>query len=325
MRRREVIATLGSAAAWPLVARAQQAVRVPRICYLSPAARFNHLDEAFENALHQLGWVKGRDINIEYRYTDGRQDKIAPLVTEVIGLGPDLFVAWGPPLALGIKQAAPQSPVVFLITAFDPIELGLVSNLSRPGGNVTGITFASEQIIAKRLELLKEVVPSLARVAVLFSTERNRSSETLNALKTAAKAFRIELDEVEVEVPQSLEAAMREAKHRGAQAVYVWQGGFSFAFGKEISDVANALGLPSIHWFREAVLAGGLLAYATDLIQEAERGAAYVDKILRGTPPGSLPVEQMSKYELVINLKTAKVLGLTIAPSIMARAHEVIE
>src|SRR5262249_31438208 len=145
--------------------------------------------------------------------------------------------------------------------------------------------------------LLKEVVPSLARVAVLFSTELNRSSETMDALVAAAKALRVELDEVEVEVPQSLEAAMRGAKHRGAQAVYVWPNGFSFSFGKQLADVANAHGLPSIHWLREAVLAGGLLAYATDLRLQAERGAAYVDKILRGTPAGSLPIELMSKYD----------------------------
>src|SRR5215510_2462420 len=306
MRRREFIATLGSAAAWPLVARAQQSGRVRRIGYLSPADRFNPVDEAFESALQQLGWVKDRDIKIEYRYTDGRQDKVGPLVAEVVGLGLDLFVAWSAPLAVEIKQAAPQSPVVFLTTTLDPIALGLVSKFARPGGNVTGITFASE-IIAKRLELLKEVVPSLARVAVLFSTERNRSSGTMDALKAAAKAFRVELDEVEVEVPQALDAAMREVKHRGAQAVYVWPSGFSFSFGKEISDVANAHGLPSIQPFREAAFAGGPLAYATDLRQQAVRGAAYVDKILRGTPAGSLPVEQMSKYELLINLKTAKV------------------
>jgi len=325
MKRREFLAFVSGGFASPWAARAQQSDRVRRIGYLSPAARFNHLDEAFENALQQLGWVKDRDIKIEYRYTDGRQDKVGPVVTEVVGLRLDLFVAWSPPLALGIKQAAPQSPVVFLMTTVDPIALGLVSNLARPGGNVTGIAFASEQIIAKRLQLLKEVVSSLARVAVLFSTELNRSSETMDALKAAAKALRVELDEVEVEVPQSLEAAIRGAKHRGAQAVYVRPNGFSFAFRKEISDVASAHGLPSIHWLREAVLAGGLLAYATDLKQQAERGAAYVDKILRGTPAGSLPIELMSKYELVINLKTATALGLTIPPTLLARADEVIE
>jgi putative ABC transport system substrate-binding protein len=276
------------------------------------------VDEAFEKPLEQLGWVRDRNIKIEYRYTAGRQDKVGPLVAELDGLRPNLFVAWRAPVALGVKQAAPQSPVVFLGT--NPIEFGLVSNVDRPGANVTGIAgHASKQIIAKRLELLKEAVPSLARVAVLFSTERMRSSETMNALKAAAKALRVELDEIEVEVPEALETAMRGAKDRGAQAVYVWAGGFSYAFAKGNLRVANAVSLPSIHPFREGALAGGLVAYAPDL------GAAYVDKILRGTQAGSLPVEQLSKYELLINLNTAKALGLTIPPTLLVRANEVIE
>lgn len=229
------------------------------------------------------------------------------------------------PLALAVKQAAPQNPVVFLGHA-DPIEFGVVSNLAHPGGNVTGIAGnASEQIAAKRLEFLKEVLPSLARVAVLSSTERNRSSGEVNAFKAAAKAIRVQLDEIEVDVPEALEAAIRAAKDRGVQGVYVWAGGFSFAFGKQISDIANTHGLPSIHPFRQSALAGGLLAYASDLREMARRGAAYVDKILRGTQAGSLPVEQMSKYELLINVKTAKVLGLTIPPALLVRADEVID
>jgi putative ABC transport system substrate-binding protein len=218
VRRREFITLLGGATAWPFNAYAQQPAKVPRIGYLSPATAFNPVDEAFEKSLEQLGWVRDRNIKIEYRYTGGRQDKVGPLVAEVVGLDLDLFVAWSPPLALAVKQGAPQSPVVFLGT-INLIEFGLVSNLARPGGNVTGITgLASEQITAKRLELLKEAVPSLARVAVLFSTERNRSSGAMDALKTAAKAFRVELDEFEVEVPQALARSMHDGKDfaRGA-------------------------------------------------------------------------------------------------------------
>jgi putative tryptophan/tyrosine transport system substrate-binding protein len=147
----------------------------------------------------------------------------------------------------------------------------------------------------------------------------------MDALKAAAKVLRVELDEIEIEVPQDLEAAIRGAKDRGAQGVYVWTGGFTFSYGKQISDIANAHGLPSIHQFREAVLAGGLLAYAPDLREMARRGAAYVDKILRGTQAGSLPVEQMSKYELLINLKTAQVLGLTIPPALLVRIFDSTE
>jgi putative tryptophan/tyrosine transport system substrate-binding protein len=164
------------------------------------------VDEAFEKSLEQL-----RNIKIEYRYTGGRQGKVAPLVAELVGLGPDLFVAWTAPVALGVKQAAPQSPVAVVFLGTNPIEFGLVSNLAHPGGNVTGIAGqASKQIIAKRLELLKEAVPSLARVAVLFSTERIRSSGEMDALKAAAKGLRVELDEIEVEAPQDLARSMHD-------------------------------------------------------------------------------------------------------------------
>jgi putative tryptophan/tyrosine transport system substrate-binding protein len=271
MKRREFFTLLGGATAWPFNAYAQQPTKLRRIAYLSPSATFNPVDEAFEKSLEVLGWVRDQNIKIEYRYTRGRQDKVAPLVAEVVGLGLDLFVTWGPPLALAVKQAAPQSPVVFLGHA-DPVAFGVVSNLARPGGNVTGIAaHASEQIDAKRLELLKEAVPSLARVAVLFSTERNRGSGEMDAVKAAAKALRVQLDEIEVEIPEALDAAISGAKDRGAQGIYVWIGGFAFSFGKRISDIANANGLPSIHPFREGAVAGGLLAYASDIKEMARR------------------------------------------------------
>jgi putative ABC transport system substrate-binding protein len=189
---------------------------------------------------------------------------------------------------------------------------------------------ASEQLGAKRLEFLKEAIPSLSRVAILFSSERislggNRTSGSIDAAKAAAKALHVELDEVVVKAPQELEAAMRATKERGAQAIYVTGNGFSYSFVKEICDAANANGLPTIHSYREAALAGGLFAYGANLREEARRLATYVDKILRGTEPGSIPVEYMSKYELLINLKTAKALGITIPPSLLARADEIID
>jgi ABC-type uncharacterized transport system substrate-binding protein len=329
MRRRDFLSSFGVAAMWPITARAQQRNQVRRIGYLSPAAVFNAVDEAFEASLQQLGWAKGRNIDIDYHFTSGRQDKVGPLVQEVIHRDLELFVAWSPALALEVKQAAPKHPLVFL--GGDGIAWGLVSNVARPGGNVTGIApYASEQMGTKRLELLKEAMPSLSRVALLFSSERislkgNRDSASLDATRAAAKVFRVELDEVVVEVPQELGASMRAAKERGAQAVYATAGGFQYAFAKEICDAANANGLPSIHVYREGALAGGLLAYGTDLREMARRAAAYVDKILRGTEPGSIPIEYMSKFELLINLKTAKTLSLTVPPSLLARADEVIE
>jgi ABC-type uncharacterized transport system substrate-binding protein len=326
MRRRGFISLLGgAAAAWPLAARAQQPAKVSQIGYISPVAGRNPVDEAFEEGLRQHGWAKDQNIRIEYRYTGGRQDTVSPLVTEVIGLGLDALVTWGPPLSLAAKRTGTEIPLVFLIT-FDPVDIGLVSNLARPGGNVTGVTsLASLEIFAKRLQLVAEFLPSLTRVVVLASSEQTRSSRAKDALAAAAKALGIELHDFEVQAPSDLESVIRNAKDQGIQALYVWPSGFTFSFAKQISDIASANRLPSIHSFREGALAGGLLAYAADLKEEARRGAAYIDRILRGTPPGTLPVEQLSKYELLINLKTAKALSLNVPPTLLALADEVIE
>ena len=324
MKRREFIAALGGAAAWPLAARAQQPERMRRIAVLSPAADHNPVDEAFEEVLRQRGWVPGRNITIEIRYTSGRQDAVAPIVAEIAALKLDAIVAWSHPIALAMKSAT-QVPLVFLI-AFDPIDVGLVSNLAAPEGNVTGITsLASLQIVAKRLQLLKEVAPSLRSVAVLLSTEQIRSRAAHDALIAAAAALKLELHDVEVKTPADLALAFRKAKEQGVEALYVWTTGFAFSFPKQIAELAITYRLPSLFPFREGVLSGGLLAYAADLKQSARRGAEYIDGIFNGAQPSSLPVEQLSKYDLLINLKTAKALGLTVPHSLLAGAVEVIE
>jgi putative ABC transport system substrate-binding protein len=322
IRRRDFITLVGGAAAWPLAARGQQPIK--RIGHLSPAAGRNHLTEAFEEALGQRGWVPGRNIAIEYRYTGGRQDAVAPIVADIAQLKLDAIVAWSPPLALAVKRAV-QVPLVFLIT-FDPVEVGLVSNLATPEGNVTGITsLASLEIIAKRLQLLKEAAPSIRSVAVLISSEQLRSRGGHDALITAARALSLELHDAEVSTSADLPLAIPKAKEQGAEALYVWPSGFAFSFGKQIADLADTHRLPSLHPFREGALSGGLLAYAADLKQSAQRGADYIDRILKGSQPSSLPVEQLSKYELLINLKTAKALGLEISPTLLVRADQVIE
>jgi putative ABC transport system substrate-binding protein len=215
--------------------------------------------------------------------------------------------------------------MVFLIT-FDPVDIGLVSNLARPGGNITGVTgLATDEIFAKRLQLAMQLVPSVARIAVLVSPEQTRFSRAKDALTTAAKVLGVELYDLEVQAPSKLEDAIRNAEDQGVQALYIWPNGFNYSFAKQIVDIANAKRLPSVWPMREGAQAGGLMAYGADLKEGARRLAAYVDKILRGTPPGTLPVEQLSKYELLINLKTAKALGLTIPPNVLAIADEVIE
>jgi putative tryptophan/tyrosine transport system substrate-binding protein len=326
MKRRKFISLVSaSAVAWPIATRAQPTGKVARVGIISPATGRAVGDDAFEESLQQLGWTKNENVIIEFRYTGGRQDTVLPLVTEVLGLGVDVLVTTGPPLSLAAQRASTQIPLVFLIT-FDPVDLGLVSNIARPGGNVTGVTSAASlDIFAKRLQLLREFLPSLARVAVLVSTEQTRSTRANDTLNTAASSLGIELRDLEIRAPAELEGAIRDAKNGGTQALYVWPSGFTFSFAKQISDIANAHGMPSCHSFREGALAGGLLAYAADLKEMGRGGAAYVDKILRGTQPGMLPVEQLTKYELVINLRTSKALGLTAPPTILATADEVIE
>jgi putative tryptophan/tyrosine transport system substrate-binding protein len=326
MRRRSFLAIVLLTVTLPFASEAQQSSKIAHIGYLGPAAARNPVEDAFEEKLEQLGWVKERNIKIDYRFSGGRQDKVDALAAEIINLGVDVIVAWSPPMALAAKRATTKTPVVFLIQT-DPVSWGLVPNYANPGANITGITniFATAEAVSKYLEFLKEAVPSLGRVAVLVSTERNMSSELKSALTAAAKSLTVELDELEIETPSEIAGVVRKAKDRGAQALFAWGGGFTFSYAKEISDVANTIGLPSIHCFRESALAGGMLAYGADLREEVRRGAVYVDKILKGARAGSLPVEQLSKYSLVLNLKTANSLGVAIPPTLLALADEVIE
>jgi putative ABC transport system substrate-binding protein len=304
---------------------AQSASKVVRIGYLSPAASRTPADQAFEDALRGHGWIAGQNISIEYRYSAGQQDATARLTTEIVNSDPNIIVVWGPAFALAAKRATTTTPIVFFILT-DPVAWGIVRSYAHPGGNITGITtFASNEIIAKFLEFSKEAVPSLARLAVLFSTEQTVNREHKAVMAAAAKSLSIELDEIEIGEPSDLASEVPKAKDRGAQALFVWPTGLAFSFAKQISDVALTNRLPSIHPYTEGALAGGLLGYGPDFTEEARRGAAYVDKILKGDRPSGLPVEQVSKYELVVNLKTAKALGLTVPPALLARADEVIE
>jgi putative ABC transport system substrate-binding protein len=304
---------------------AQGASKTVRIGYLSPAASRTPADAAFEDALRGHGWIADQNISIDYRYSAGQQDLTAALTDEIMGLDPDIIVVWGPAFALAAKQATTRIPIVFFILT-DPVVWSLVRNYAHPEGNITGITtFASNEIITKFLELSKEAVPSLTRLAVLFSTERTVNGEHKAAMAAAARSLRIELDEVEVGRLSDLTDAIRRAKERGAEALFVWPTGFAFTFAKQISDVALTNRLPSVHPYTEGARAGGLLGYGPDFTEEARRGAAYVDKILKGDQPSSLPIEQISKYALVLNLKTATALGLAIAPSLLVRADDVVE
>jgi len=326
-RRRFLLTSLAGALVAPLAVEAQQVGKIPTIGFLIPASAPRPLVGVFEQSLQGFGWIKGQNVRIEIRSAAmGPAGEVAPVVAELLGLGADVLVVSGTVAALAAKQTTAQIPVVFLATG-DPVSLGLVSNLARPGGNVTGISaIASSEEFAKRLALLKEAVPSVARVALLVGAD-GRTLLNLNrpTMTAAASSLRLGLQEVQVETPGELETAVRQAKGQGAQALYIWPSGFTFAYGKQVSDLALQIRLPSVHPFTENAVAGGLFSYSASLTDIIRRGAAYVDKILRGAKPGDLPIEQPTKFDLVINLKTAKALGLTIPPSLLARADQVIE
>jgi putative ABC transport system substrate-binding protein len=307
-----------------IAAEAQQAAKIPKIGYLSPAAGRNPIDETFEQSLQALGWRRDHNVRFEQRWAGGRPDQVAPLAAELTGLHVDVIVAWSPAAALAAKRATNQTPVIFLAVG-DPVAFGLVPNLARPGSNVTGVSFdAALESYGKGLEILKEANPSLRTVALLAASDP-RTIAGKRTMAAAARVLGLELQEVDVAAPRDLETAVQKARDRGAQALYVWPSGLTFSFGKQIAELAVTNRLPSIHPFRESVVDGGLFSYGPSLAEIARRGAVYVDKILRGAKPADLPVEQPTTFELVVNIKTAKALGLTIPPSLLFRADSVIE
>lgn len=307
----------------PLTPAAQPAGKMHRIGYLAPGGP-SPLVDAFRQRLRELGYVEGQNLSIEYRHSGGQFERLAPLARELAGLGVDVLVAWSPMGALAAKRATSQIPVVFL-AAGDVVGSGLVSTLARPGGNVTGVSFdATLETYAKGLEFLKEAVPSLTRVTRLLASEPASPAGT-RTLYAGAWALGLELHDVEVRAPAELEAAVRTAKAQGTQALYIVPSGFTRTFGKELAELALANRLPSFHPFAENAIAGGLFSYAPSLAEIARHGAVYVDRILKGSKPADLPVEQPTKFEFVINLKTARALGLTIPESLLLRADQIIQ
>ncbi len=304
---------------------AQPASSRPKIGVFAPYAGRAPVQDVFEQSLRGLGWINGQNLTIEVRAPTA-EGTVARTVADLVSLGANVLVIWGTVAAIAANQATSRIPVVFLATG-DPVSLGLVTSLAHPGGNLTGVpAIASSEEFPKRLALLKEAVPSIGRVAVMVGPD-GRTLWNLNRqpMMTASSALRVELQEVLVETQNDLEPAIRQAKRQGAQALYVWPSSLTLRAGKQLGDFALTAGLPSVHPFSESAVAGGLLSYAASLTDIAKRGAVYVDKILRGSKPADLPVEQPTKFELVINLKTAKALGLTIPQSVLVRADEIIQ
>jgi putative ABC transport system substrate-binding protein len=311
------------------VASAQQARKVPRIGYLSALdpARESARSEAIRLALREFGYIEGQNIAIEYRYTEGKLDRAPELVAELVRLKVDVIVvAGGSGPIQAAKNATKTIPIVMAALAADPVGGGLVESLARPGGNVTGLTTLSRELGDKRLELLKEAVPKIAHVAVLYDPAIPQSVlELKEVLPVTARALRLTIQPWEVRTADDFErvfAAMNKARSDG---LYLTSGGLMNANQKRIAGFALKHRLPSVYANREAVDASGLMYYGADLADSYRRVAIYVDKILKGAKPANLPVEQPTKFELVINLKAAKQIGLTIPPNVLARADRVIK
>jgi putative ABC transport system substrate-binding protein len=312
----------------PLAAEAQQAGQAARIGYLAANLTVSpHMNEAFRQGLRDLGYVDGRSVVIEYRDAEGKYDRLPALAAELVALKVDVIVAADTPAALAAKQATRTLPIVF-IGAGDPVTIGLVTSLARPGGNVTGLSLLAPELVGKRLELLKQAVPGVGRVAALwqpgFVGERTEK-DMLKEVEVAARALRVQLQYVEARGPADFDRAFSDMTRARADALTVLGSAMFANERRRVVDLAAKNRLPGVYGFREYVDAGGLMAYGPNVADLFQRAAIYADKILKGAKPGDLPVEQPTKFELVINRKTAKALGLTIPPSVLGRADQVIE
>jgi putative ABC transport system substrate-binding protein len=325
MRRREFLSALGGvAAAWPLAARAQQPTKTYRIGMLetiSPALNAPQLD-AFRNGLRELGYVEGQQYVIEYRSTDGRAERFPELAIELVRLGVDLIVARGTPASIAAKNATSTIPVI-MASVGDP--LLIVESLARPGRNVTGLSAFVNEMTSKRLDLIKELVPAMSRIALLHNMSNPVAPPQWEETRTAARSLGIQAELLDVRSREDLSRAFETAVRRRADALLVAVDGLFQANTQMIVELAARNKVPAIYVGREFIEVGGLMTYGVSFPHLYLRAAAYADKIFKGAKPADLPVEQPTKFELIINLKTAKALGLTIPPKLLFTADEVIE
>jgi putative tryptophan/tyrosine transport system substrate-binding protein len=322
-----VLAALTILAA-PLAAVAQQPGKIFRIGFLDPstAAGSAVLVDAFRQELSKLGWIEGKNIAFEYRFAERNPERLPELAAELVRLKVDLIVTTGDGPTFGAKKATTTIPIV-MTTSSGPVAQGFVASLARPGGNVTGLSGLASELITKRLEVLNDVIPKLTRVGVLRRPGANIAGDLqLKELRPAARALKLELEEIETQLdPKGLESAFQTAKQKQVGAIMTTAIRAFFAERKRIVEFADKYRVPAIYFQKEFVDEGGLMSYGVDYVDLYRRAATFVDKILHGAQPAELPVEQATKFELVLNLKTAKVLGITIPPSILLQANEVIQ
>jgi putative ABC transport system substrate-binding protein len=331
MDRRAFIGALtGGLLAAPLAAEAQQATTVARIGYLATnLATSPHTREAFRQGLRDLGYVEGRNLVIEYRSAEGKRERLPALAAELVALKVDVIVteAGNTVVPLAAKQATRTLPIVFAAAA-DPVGSGLVTNLARPGGNVTGLSNLTAELIGKRLELLTQAVPGVGQVAVLWlpgALGERTEKEMLTEAEVAARGLGVRLQFVETRDPADFDRAFSDMTRARTGALTLLPSNMFLREHRRLVDLAARHRLPTVYALREFVDAGGLMSYAASLTDSSRRAATYVDKIFKGAKPGDLPVEQATKFELAINLKTARALGLTIPPALLQRADQVIE
>ena len=325
MKRREFITFIGgAAAAWPVAARAQQ-TKLPTIGFWGPttASVAQPWTAAFEHRLGELGWIEGRNVAIEYRWADGHGERFAQIAAELVRLKVDIIVTAATAPALVSKQATSTIPIVFAL-ATDPIGSGLVASLARPGGNVTGLSIQNVDLVGKRIELLHEVVPHLTRLAIIANVAAPDTATEVREIETTARRLGLDVATLEVRRAEDITAAFSGLRDR-AGALLVVGDPLTFTHRVEINDLAQSSRLPTMSANREFVAAGSLLSYGTNFLELWRRSADLVDKILRGAKPADIPVEQPTKFDLIINLKTARALGLELPPTLHARAYEVIE
>ena len=326
MRRREFIAVLGGAmGVWSVVARAQLAGKPPTIGFLgsSTPSAMSGWTAAFVQRLRELGWIEGRTVAIEYRWGEGRNERYAEIAEEFVRLKVDVIVTYGTPPSKAAKQATAVIPIVFAAAA-DPVGSGLVSSLARPGGNITGLSLQQSDIVGKKLELLREVVTGLRRLALLGNVGNASSVLEVGEVRAAAGTLGIEIVPVDIKRAEDIAPAF-DAFGGSAEALYVSTDPLIFSNISRINTLAVGARLPTIYNGKEYIESGGLMSYGPNYPHLFRRAADFVDKILRGAKPGDFPVEQPTKFDFAINLTTAKAIGLTIPPSLLARADEVIE
>ena len=327
IRRRKFLGTLGGAAAWPLAARAQQPA-MPVIGVMSPlsVATASRNLAALRNGLRDLGYIAGRNIKIESRFADGMAERFPALVADLAALKPAVILVGSTSGILAARKVTQTIPLIWFGSVDDPVALGLVESFARPGGNLTGFLLSSDaRMVSKRLELLLDAAPRFSRVGVLLAPDYATADGTMKSITPAARGLGIEVRVYEARSGVELEPALAAAVRDGVQALYVSEAPHLLVLRAEIAAQVASVRLPAMYSFREYVQSGGLMSYGSDLPDLYRRAAAYVDKILKGNNPGELPLQSAEKFQLVVNLKAAKALGLIIPESFLLRADEVIE